>query len=417
MSDSKVRLPAAFWRLTASRALTTFASQMLAVVIGWSVYAQSHSALALGFVGLAEAIPALSLALWAGLLVDRGNPLQIYRRAIAANGAACAGLLFIFGLQTAVPLSARLAALYVASVFLGAARAFFQPSLYALVPRLVPSAALPHAAAWSGTVLQLARVLGPGVGGLFYGLCGLVPSLAAATLLLALGFVVLQGVAILPQAALGNATVAQASPPGALWQGLRYVRQHPIMLGALSLDMICVLFGGVTALLPVFAEQILHTGPQALGWLRAAPAMGATCGSLLLTRIDIRAHAGRALLLSVAGFGLCTLSFSLSRSLPVSLLLLFCSGALDSVSMLVRQLIVQLMSPAEMRGRISAVNAMFIGSSNELGEFESGLCAWWLGLVPSVLLGGSICMAFVAFVAVAAPQLRRLDLRQAQRQV
>ena len=412
--DSAAALPPAFWRLTAARAWSTLAANMLAIVVGWSIYHQTHSTLALGMAGLLEAIPAISLALYAGWLVDRGDALAIYRRAVAAQAVAAAVPLLVLALSGDAGSRPFLYALYGVSVLAGVSRAFLQPCLYTLVPRLVVREALPKAATYSASVLQAARVLGPGVGGILYGAVGVRAALVAALSMLMLSLLALRRVVLLPQelapAAPSRAAEATAK---AMFEGLHYVWRHPILLPALSLDMVCVLFSGVTAVLPAFAEEVLLAGPTALGWLRAAPAVGAVVGSLLLSRFDIRARAGRALLWAVAGFGAATMAFALSRSVALSFGLLLVSGLLDSVSVLVRQLVVQLMSPPRMRGRISAVNAMFIGSSNELGEFESGVAAWQFGLIRSVLGGCGICLAVVGYTAACNAPLRALDLRKA----
>ena len=438
-------LPAPYWRLMAARFFSTFATQMLAVVVGWQVYAHTHSPLALGAVGLAEALPALSLALWAGFTVDHGDPERIFRTVLACTGVAALALWFTFWRAPAGGDNVALAALYAVSVAMGAARAYYQPCNTVLLPKLVTPAELPRAAALGGSTMQLARVLGPALGGLIYGFVGPLGALSVVCVLLVASVLALGRRNLLPKvtpaavhrpdapvradgvdgadgltaaASLAHGpadSVAKAAPrlTTALFEGVHYVRRSPVLLSALSLDMVCVFFGSVTAVLPIFAEQVLMCGPKGLGVLRAAPAFGAVMASLVLARVDVRPRAGVALLWAVAGFGGCTLAFALSRNFALSLAILVLSGMLDSVSVLVRQLIVQLMSPAHMRGRIAAVNAMFIGSSNEIGELESGVAAAALGLVPSVLFGGTVCLVVLAVTAARVGTLRRLDLRQA----
>jgi MFS family permease len=300
-------------------------------------------------------------------------------------------------------------ALYCSSLIGGAARAFSQPSMYAIVPKLMPRERLSKASAWMSSAMQVASVLGPAIGGLLYGLVGLtVPAaMACVFLLAALGAIGLIRTPVpAPQLKLG-AKVSEE-----LLVGARFVFGHPLLLPALSLDMFSVLFGGVTALLPIFASDILHVGATGLGVLRASPALGAGFVSLVLTRLDVRKAAGSWLFTSVTGFGLCIVAFGLSHSFALSLLVLALSGGFDSISMVVRGTAVQLASPDAMRGRISAVNSIFIGSSNELGEFESGVAAKLLGSVPAVLVGGVVCLATVAVVYATSPVLRKLNLHE-----
>ena len=402
-------LPPAFWRLIAARTLYTFANQMQAVLIGWTVYAVTHSATALGMVGLAEAVPALGLALLAGDTVDRGNPLQIYRRALLATTISGGILAAVLHSSLAASPPYLLLALYGTSFVTGIARAYFNPCIFALVPRMVPNALLPRSAAAMSASMQLARVLGPALGGLGYGLFGASSAIDGVFVLLVLAQLTLVGTAM-ARPAVHSASIVPTKSGQRLLEGLRFVFNEPMLLSALTLDMVSVLFGGVTAVLPIFAEEVLHIGSLGLGLLRAAPAVGATLVAIVLARIEIRRHAGSCLLVAVAGFGLCILGFALSRQVLLSWLLLMLSGAFDGVSMMVRTLIVQLRSPDAMRGRISAVNSMFVGSSNEIGELESGLAAAHLGLVPSVLFGGTICMLTVAIAALKSPTLRKLDL-------
>lgn len=408
-------LPAPYLRLMAARFFSTFATQMLAVVVGWQVYAHTHSPLALGAVGLAEAAPALSLALWAGYSVDRGDPERIFRTVLTCTLVAATALWAAFLRAPATGDTTALAALYGVSVAMGAARAYYQPCNTVLLPRLVERAQLPRAAALGGSSMQLARVLGPGLGGLIYGFVGPRGALSVVCLLLVASLFALGRERLVRVGAFAAPEGEQSAPSltTALFEGVHYVRRHPVLLSALSLDMVCVFFGSVTAVLPIFAEQVLACGPRGLGLLRAAPAFGAVVASLVLARLDVRPRAGAALLWAVAGFGACTLAFAASRSFALSVGILVLSGMLDSVSVLVRQLIVQLMSPAPMRGRIAAVNAMFIGSSNEIGELESGVAAAALGLVPSVVFGGTVCLVVLAATAASVGTLRRLDLRQA----
>ncbi len=394
--------------LVATRVLFTLAVQMQAVMLGWRMYDLTHDKLHLGFIGLAEATPALGLALLAGYIVDHSHPLRVYRWVLA--GSLLSAAIFLLAQLTVLPLTVRMQVgmLYAASFCTGLARAFSQPAVYATVPRLVHRAELARASAWSASWMQTARVAGPAVGGLMLGVTGALPAaIVVCALLLTGGAMLLQ----ISPFRFNKPPAVAGKFAHELLLGARFVFAHPILLPALSLDMLSVLFGGVTALLPVFANDILHVGPHGLGVLRAAPAAGAVLMGLALTRLHPGHRAGTWLLCAVAGFGVCIVGFGLSTHYALSVVLLGLSGVFDSVSTVIRSAAVQLASPDTMRGRISAVNAMFIGSSNELGEFESGVAAWLLGTVPAVLLGGGLCLLTVGMCALGAPQLRRLDLR------
>ncbi len=397
-----------FKKLMSARFLFTFAVQMQSILLGWQMYVLTHDPLFLGFIGLAEAIPALGLALPAGYIVDRGRPLVIYRRLVYVSFFSA--LIMFLSQKTDFHFSQnqQVAALFLSSLLTGAARAFSQPSMYSIVPRLVERSFLPKASAWMSSAMQVARISGPALGGVLYGWIGISDTSAIVCAMLIVAFLCLTLIQTeLP--ALKHLDI-HASKKAEFLSGAKFVFSHPILLPALSLDMVSVLFGGVTSLLPIYAAQILMIGPQGLGILRAAPAVGASMTSFWLTSIDIREKAGRYLLSVVAGFGVCILVFSVSRNFFLSLFALFASGAFDSVSMVIRTSAVQLSSPESMRGKISAVNSIFIGSSNELGECESGIAAKLLGTVPAAVFGGLVCLLTVAVVALTSPRLRNLNL-------
>lgn len=373
--------------------------------MAWQVYQIKHDPLYLGLIGLVEAIPAISLALFAGDFVDRRNPLTIYRTII--KGVLLSALLLL-AVSSAPNLSVgrELAGIYLAAFIAGCARGFFMPSIYALNPQMVPRESLTASSAWLTTMFQIASVAGPCVGGLMYSWMG--PRLAYAV-----------EASIIVGAALSAAAIQlKPQPAGAsaerpferIAAGLRFVFAHDILLPALALDMFAVLFGGVEAILPLFADQILKIGAAGLGLLQAAPAVGALAGSALTLLVPVGRRAGRTLFFVVTGFGACILGFALSKVLWVSMLLLGLAGALDSVSMVIRIAAVQLASPGQMRGRVASVNSIFIGVSNELGAFESGVAAKLLGAVPSVLFGGCLTLVTVALAAGLSPSLRELDL-------
>lgn len=396
-----------FKRLMSARFLFTLAVQMQAVVLGWRMYELTNDPLHLGLIGLVEAVPALSLALVAGYLVDRSRPLVVYRRVLYVSLTSGLVLLVTQLPGWHFPLQGQIVALLVSSFLTGTARAFAQPAIYATVPRIVAREDLPRASAWTATAMQVARISGPAVGGLVFGWLGGIAAAVLVSLALVGAIVAMLLVRASPEAlprAPGESIRRE------LLSGASFVFRHPVLLPALTLDMVSVLFGGVTALLPIFAAEILHVGPRGLGALRAAPAIGAAVMSFWLTRNDIRRGAGAWLFASVAGFGASILMFALSTSLELSVLALLLSGAFDSVSMVIRTTAVQLSSPDDMRGRISAVNSIFIGSSNELGEFESGVAAKLLGTMPAAVFGAVVCLATVGIVAWRSPTLRRLDL-------
>jgi len=403
-------MPADFKKLVSARFLFTFAVQMQAVVVGWQVYSLTHDALALGLIGLAEAIPALSLALYAGYAVDSSRPVVAFRFVLGASLLSALVLLVAQPALTEISASSRVRALYLSCLITGAARSFSQPAIFALVPRIVPRDKLAQASAWSNSAVQIARIGGPALGGVIYGWLGSVVSACTVCGTLVAGLLLMSTFASMPQSSISPAREQHLREE--LLSGATFVMRHPVLFPALTLDMISVLFGGVTAILPIYAAEILMVGPKGLGFLRAAPGVAAALTSFWLAYADIRKRAGSWLFASVAGFGLTILVFALSRNYYLSLCALGLGGGFDSVSMMIRSAAVQLVSPDAMRGRISAVNSIFIGSSNELGGFESGVAAKLMGTVPSVLLGAAVCLATVVAIAVIFPQLKRLDLEK-----
>jgi MFS family permease len=405
-------MPNDFKRLMAARFLSTLAVQIQAIVLGWRMYILTKDPLFLGLIGLVEAIPALGLALYAGYIVDRSRPLLVFRRVVEIS-LLSGFILLVSQLPSAgAGEQLQIVSLFLSSVLTGAARAFSQPAVFAIVPRIIDREALPRASAWMASSMQIARISGPALGGLFFGWMGVSASagIVCVVLILAAGTLLFVQASPTPLQSSGKSESRRTE----LLSGARFVIRNPILLPALSLDMISVFFGGVTALLPIYAAEILMAGPRGLGALRAAPAIGAAVMSFWLTTFDIRERAGAWLFSAVTGFGVCILVFALSRSYVLSLLALTLSGAFDSVSMVVRMSAVQLSSPDSMRGRISAVNSIFIGSSNELGEFESGVVARLLGAVPAAVVGGVVCLATVVVVAFLSPRLRELNLEELQ---
>jgi len=381
-----------------ARLLATVAVQMQGVAIGWQVYAITGSALDLGLIGLAQFLPFVVLVLPAGQLADRLDR-RLILAACYVTELVCALLLLAFtlaGLATAWPVFAVL-------LLFGAARAFAMPNSQAITPNLVPREAFANAIALNSSTFHVATVVGPSIGGLLY-VAGPATVYSVVTVLLAASVFFMLRVRL-------PATVRSAEPATlhTLLEGLRFVRSRRVVLGAISLDLFAVLFGGATALLPIFARDVLATGPAGLGLLRTAPALGAALMAAALARWPITRSVGRRMFVGVAVFGAMTIVFALSKSFWLSLAALATLGAGDMVSVYIRHMLIQLETPDAIRGRVSAVNAVFIGASNELGEFESGLAAAWLTLVPSVVLGGAATIAITALWMRLFPALRRMD--------
>ena len=397
-----------FKRLMSARFLFTVAVQMQAVILGWRIYEIMNDPLALGFIGLSEAIPAIGLALYAGYVVDRMRPLLAYRRIMFVSFLSGVFVLGEHLLQNQLPVVAQAGLLYVAAFLTGSARAFSGPAIFASVPRMVEREHLFKSMASMSTAMQLARVAGPALGGLAFGFFGAITSSSLVCLILIAAIIAMAQ--IKKDIPAPESNFKHKSISAELLSGAKFVFTHRILLPALSLDMISVLFGGVTALLPIFAKEILFIGPKGLGALRAAPAVGAAIMGFYLSQNPEKFRTGKTLFKVVSGFGICILVFGLSENYLISLLALILSGMFDSVSMVIRSAAVQLTSPDHMRGKIAAVNSIFIGSSNEIGEFESGIAAKLFGAIPAVYIGGAICLFTVGVVAAISPALRQLDL-------
>ncbi len=383
-----------------SMAVVFVATQVQSAVLGWQVYSLTGDPLSLGLVGLAEALPFLLLTLVGGWAADRLDRRALSLASLVAVGGSGA---WLFALSLGAPRSAL--PFYGAQALAGLGRAFFRPASVALGTELVPRAHYHNASSWRSSVFHVAMVLGPAAGGALIALGG--PRMAYAVVL-ALS---LAGLATLALVA-PRPRPAAAEPPGRiadeLADGVRFVFEKPVLLGAMSLDLFAVLFGGAAALLPIFARDVLGVGEVGFGVLRAAPAAGSVLMSFALVRFGELRRAGRTLLWSVACFGVTWIAFAVSRSYALSLALLALGGALDNVSVVLRSTLVQTFTPQEKMGRVAAVNSFFIGSSNELGAFESGLAARLLGTVTSVVFGGAMTLVTVGLVAWRAPALRRL---------
>ena len=373
--------------------------QMQSVAVGWQIYAATGRPLDLAWVGLAQFLPAAGLSLITGHTADRFDRRTILMLCQAALAALALGLF------VTTRLGSTIGFIYAVLVGIGVARAFIGPATQSMLPTLVPVEHFGNAVAWSASFFQVATVVGPMLGGVLYAAAGgaaPVYAVAGACMLAALVLVAAMRKTRpgAPRAATNRASVLA---------GVRYVRGNPIVLGAISLDLFAVLLGGATALLPVYARDILKLGPWALGALRSAPAAGAAVVAVALARWPLKRRAGLKMLFCVGIFGAGTIVFGLSRSFALSLAALVITGAADMVSVFVRSTLVQLVTPEPMRGRVSAVNMVFIGASNELGEFESGVMAQWLGAVPSVVVGGIGTLVVVALWAWRFPRLAGVD--------
>lgn len=400
-----------FVGLLVYRLLAMLSYQIVAVTVGWHIYQLTNDTLALGLIGLTEVVPYICFALFAGYAVD-----HLPRRKLGMF--ACLGLL-LTTLMLAGVASGRLPAgafgvgtltIYAAIAINGVVRAFLSPVYMSLFARVLKREQFARGAGVGSVVMQTGLVVGPALGGGLIAWGGV-----TSAYLVAAGFALAAAIAIVSLQVTEPAPAAERAPVfKSIGEGLRFVFNNQVVLGAQALDMFSVLFGGAVALLPAFIHDVLHYGPEALGVLRAAPAAGAVLVGLWLARHPPQKNAGRLLLYAVAGFGLCIIGFALSRQFWLSAAMLLLSGMCDGVSVVLRSTILQLSTPDEMRGRVSSINGIFIGSSNELGAFESGVAARLLGLVPSVVFGGCMTLLVVAATARLAPKLRRLNLRDLQ---
>lgn len=397
-----------FRLLLLTRFMISFALQANAVIVGWQIYKLTNDPLLLGLIGLTEAVPAITSSFFSGHIVDISKPAKVHHIS-----------LFVMMINTFFILSAvvphfgihdnvRLIMLFVGVFISGAARSFTGPSVFSLISQIVPKPLLPAAAALNSSGFQFAAISGPALIGLIYGFFGpvvafSVPCFFATFAFISAGFI-------------SPKTDALASKPRrepflqSLKAGIKFAFGHKVLLSTMSLDMFSVLFGGATAVLPVFADKVFHTDSTGLGILRAAPAIGSVIISLYLGLRPMKVISGRRLLFVVAGFGLAILGFALSKNFYLALFFLSLSGLFDGVSMVIRGTILQLLTPDNMRGRVSALSSMFIISSNEIGAFESGVAAKYLGLIPSVIFGSIMTLFVVGTVAVVVPELNETKI-------
>ncbi|HUR83001.1 MAG TPA: MFS transporter [Thermoanaerobaculia bacterium] len=390
-----------FRRLLLSHGSLTLAREAQIVVVGWQVFALTRDPLTLGLIGLAEALPYIAIALYAGHVADRTE-----RRSLAIGGTV-AMVMSAIALLVLTVTPGAITAQHVWPVYLivalsATARSFMRPAVFALSAEVVPRELYANAVAWRTSSWHLAAVAGPALGGLLYGFKG--PALAYGVVIVGMAFSLAAIASVEHRVTPQPAEMALGE---SLQSGIRFVWRDPVLLGAMSLDLFAVLFGGAVALLPAFAD-LLNAGPEGLGLLRAAPAAGSILTGMVIAHRPAMRRAGFALFASVAAFGVCMLLFAMSRNLWLSFAILFASGVCDNVSVVIRGTLLQMRTPEEMMGRVSAVNQIFIGASNEIGAFESGVAARLLGVVPSVVFGGCMTLLVVAVTATRSRELRKL---------
>lgn len=401
-----LRIPE-YRRFISARVCITIAIQIQAVVVGWQIYALTKSPVALGLVGLAEVVPSIAVSLLgAGHLADTVQRKKIIVISVSALLACSAALLWFTTDLGAFVFKWGVAPIYAVIFVSGIARGFLSPAVFSFMPQLVPRELYQNAITWNSTLWEAASITGPAIGGMIYGFYGVTSAYALDVSLVVIGLIL---IAFIEKKPLPPASDEEQGILNKLTAGFRFVFGNKLILSAITLDLFAVFFGGAVALLPFFADKILHVGPQGLGFLRCAPSIGAVIMAFYVTHYPIRRNMGKKLLWSVAGFGLCMICFALSQNFWLSLGLLIVSGMFDCVSVIIRGGLMQTLTPENMKGRVSAVNYIFIGSSNELGMLESGLAASLMGIIPSVIFGGCVTLAVVAATAWFSKSLRRLQ--------
>jgi MFS family permease len=403
-----LRLPE-FRNLVLATFLLTFALLMQEVAIGYELYRLTHDPLALGMIGLIEAIPFITFSLFGGHIADRYSKRKILQLSVACIGSASFLLQLIERQSAMLSQNTMIAAIYATIFFIGLARAFQSPTASSLRAILVPVHLYENASTWGSNAWQTGAIVGPAVAGFVYAWAGFSNALLCVSLMVWMAFFLYSRIGDRPVENIKKEETLVAS----IKQGIGFVFKKKIILYSISLDLFSVLFGGVMALLPIYAQDILFVGPEGLGILRAAPSLGAVLMLFMLTRVSAMNHAWRNLLYAVTGFGICILIFAVSRSMLLSVIALFFSGTFDSVSVVIRATILQTMTPNELRGRVQSVNGIFLASSNEVGAFESGAAAKLLGTVPSAIFGGVMTMLIVGFVSLRTRDLLNTKIKSA----
>jgi MFS family permease len=394
-----------FVSYTLARFFVVLSLEMQSVAVAWQVYEVTHRPIDLGYVGLAQFAPGFALFLFAGHAADLFDRRKLLMGCYAGF-ALCSALLL--GISQFAPHSVH--AIYAVLVLLGIFRSFSFPVSRAILPQLVPEEHFSNAVAWNASTFQIATIAGPAIGGVAYALFRGPEAVYAMAVAVSISSVMLT-LRIHPLTASSQQPVAKREPisPRTVLAGFRFIWMQKLILGSITLDMFAVLLGGAVALLPVYARTILHTGPWGLGLLRSAPGVGAAITAIVVAYRPIQRRAGVTMLLAVGAFGVLTIIFGISHSLILSMIVLFMTGAADMVSVIIRAMLVQIATPDAMRGRVNAVDFIFIGVSNELGEFESGLTAQWFGTVPAVVLGGVGTLVIIGIWALLFPELRKAD--------
>ena len=392
------------------RFIMVFSWSMQFIVIEWEVYSLTKSALSLGIVGLMEVVPAILMALFAGHFVDQNEKKGLLFKCIIGFLVISFGLFLLTWEPFRGNLSAKtiLYSIYFLVFLGGIVRAFLGPTIFSLLSLIVPKYARSNAATWSSSVWQISSVLGPAVAGFSINIIGVHGSMLSILACSILALIALSQISTKP---ILNPKIGEPIMQS-LKEGVKFVYNNKTIFGAISLDMVAVLFGGAVALLPIYAQDILKVGPEGFGVLRAAPALGAFITMFISAYVPLNKNAGMKLLFSIFAFGICIIVFGISTLFWLSAIALFLSGVVDGISVVIRQTILQLKTPDHMRGRVSAVNSIFVGSSNELGAFESGLTAKLMGTVTSVVFGGTMTLIIVVFTGFASPTFRKLDLQK-----
>lgn len=396
----------AFRNFQISRFLLTFSVQMAETILAWKVYELTESKTALGLIGLSEALPFIVTSFYGGHAADKFNRYKIARATIIAIATCFVLIGLMLSHQAAFLKEYGVLPVYLVIGLSGIARGFMAPAYQSIVPQLLPRTLYANGATWGSNAWQTAAVMGPALGGIVYGYTNIEISYTLSIILMLASFVVFLMVPMQQRPA--EVVKKEETLYESLTAGLKFVFNNQIMLSAISLDLFAVLFGGAVALLPAFAKDILMIGPQGLGFLRAAPFLGSVVMGVFLAFNPPTHRAGRNLLVAVTGFGLATLGFALSSNVYLSFFMLFLTGAFDNISVVIRQTILQLMTPDNMRGRVSAVNQIFISSSNEIGAFESGVTGDLMGAKGSVVFGGCMTLLVVGGTYLFAPKMRRL---------
>ncbi len=390
------------------RFFMTIAAQMQSIIVGWQVYELTHDPLSLGLIGLAEALPFISVALYAGHIADRFNRKKIILWFDFLFMFASGLLLLITYNKTGIVGKFGVLPIYLCVAISGLARAFLYPATIALMAQIVPRSLYTNSSTWNSTIWQVAAITGPALGGLIYGFFGVKVAYMTVIVSMLVSVFLLYNI----RSRLVPVIDEKETLMQRLANGIRFVFSNQLLLGAMALDMFAVLFGGAVAMLPVFAAEVLKVGPEGLGLLRASPMVGAVLMSVALAYRPPLVRAGRLLMIGVVGFGLSIICFALSKNFFLSMGLLALSGMFDNISVIIRLAMMQLVAPDEMRGRVASVNSIFIGSSNEIGSFESGVAAKLMGLIPSVIFGGMMTLGIVGATAKWAPKLRNLNLKK-----